>query len=205
MGSFNITTDIDMAISALSSGAKVVSLSESDPNLINLGAMAATVLLPPVEAIMEFVDGNVEVASIIYDEYMMRPEVESYLCALYTSIRFTPNNIVIYIGKDEAEIGLVNQLITTFLTYFARYGNGHLEFMDMGLYRSYLYDLVNFNQLVLNIQNINYYPVNANVVPKIAQDMQFFREPNEVIDEFLRYARACQKSGKLIERMCRFV
>lgn len=204
MGSFAISTSIDDAITNLAMSNKVVSLSESDPDLINLGAMPATILLPPVEAIMEFVDGNVDVATAIYDAYLMQPEVESYLCALYTSIRFTPNNILIYIGQDEAEVGLVNHLILHFTTYFVMPFNGAYAFMDMGLYRSYLYDLVNFEQLVLNLQEHKYYPVNANVIPKIANDMQFFRTPEEVSKEFLNYVGACQRSGRLVERMCSF-
>lgn len=198
MGQIAVTDNIDQAYRSLSLGVKVISLSESDQQLITAGALPGVILSPPVDAVMEFVDGNYEMSYRIYDEYIKRPEVESFICAIYTCVRFTNENVLIYIGKDDVELGLINRVLDTLFTFFIIITDQGTKFTNIGLFKSYIYDIIDFSCLVLNIDLSNFY-FDPQAGPKIANEIGYFR-PQSIVEEFYDYVYACQQNGNLLKR-----
>lgn len=120
-GNIVLVQDADAAIGyVVNAGYKVIALSEdSDALMQYLGpdnVIKATVLLPPCDAMSALIDNNVELFNNIYMNYLLtNEECVNFQDILILSI-LRGINLVIYIQKDELELGFFNSFHYHMLT-----------------------------------------------------------------------------------------
>lgn len=81
------------------------------PELKNI--YEASILIPPTEILMEWVDGNSMVMNVEYPKYLMSKECDDMIVALIAAL--TQKNIILYIPAEE--FGVFGQLLLNHIYY----------------------------------------------------------------------------------------
>lgn len=184
IGQLLITIDIDLVNDTLTNGVgKVLVLSENQDNktiFSSPNVIPASILLPPYESVMADLDGNTEMANIEYINYLCRKEPDMFICAILAAL-LKGINILIYIGKDEAEMPFVSSLIRLLYDqYGITIGTEHHQFMYNKAYdavidsKLYLYELITYQDFFI------LYPETVMIpdylIPKLIVDMNPYVE-----------------------------
>lgn len=111
--------DAEQFIFSTNGGIIIYIAEDVDPRFINNPCIVtAGVLNPPVAAIHMELDGNIEQANIMYDQYLMSEEIEAFVRIIMAAC-VKNKAIAIMFGKDELNMKSPSMFIN-FL--FKRYG-----------------------------------------------------------------------------------
>lgn len=179
IASIYLVTDIGTASAARQMpSTRIVSLTEEQEYMCMIpDAVVATVLLPPYESMMFLSDGDYNTFKDVYMGYLTQSaEVNMFLAIIMRSVLIEGNNIVIFVPRDEMELGFF-QVFAEYLTvaygvvigtdtspfmYNPQYDGSNCEIMYMNNFMSYHELLVNFPQ---------YVTFSPQVVSKLVTDM----------------------------------
>lgn len=156
LGRLGITTDVEAARQLLfNDSSRILLLSEEPIMEKSDRVIPATILLPPYTCVMAALDNNIEVACDEYINYLSSREPDMFICTVIAALK-NGMNILILLGKDEAEVGFSNwlgsYLANVFGIVMATDKNGFMYnnvFDPMILAKLYMYDLITSEELFI--------------------------------------------------------
>lgn len=195
-GNIVITTDTNVINRALyEDSAKVLYLCDEDISSngsIQLGykVVKSSILLPPYEAVCAMIDNDPALFLQLYTNYLGSPDLDIFI-TMIMKILMDDQNIILYPGRDEAEMAFIPILSQYFMNYFGVaigniYERSMFNFAAVPtiLNKMYLYELIDYNEFFI------LYPVAApiipDIVPKLIQEMNpYVSEPSMPV--YLKY------------------
>ena len=198
--------EFDQFVFSNNGGMAIYIAEEIDPRFMNHPCIIpANILNPPVHAVQAELDGNLEQANFMYDQYLMSEDVEVFVRIIMAAcIKQTP--IAIMFGRDECNM----QSSSMFINFlFKRYGivvgiNGKLNpFIDI--------NYVPQNLAILYCTNIIDYPsymcmhpdmpIDQISLPKLIVDVNPYvldKSFAGYLDYFERKKNSCREYGRFI-------
>lgn len=211
-GTIYITCDIEMVKNSIYNNCKVVAITENaesinTPDLTNVSI--ASILLPPYQAVMAEMDGDMGTFYNLYGQHLATKEADSYICLIIAAL-VRGINILIYIPKDE--FGLT--FTSAFMQYLQMvYGitvgtenipcNYNPEFNAVLCNRLYIHEFIIYEEFMVA------YPANVSisveVIPQLMFDMEGYYPPlhneQEAVIFFNNYKnRIKQNNNKFLIR-----
>lgn len=168
-GSIYLVTDFDMANASALNGSKVLFVGELNRQIPDY-FIAASVLLPPYESVSAEIDGNIDAANYIYEQYLDTSEpcfgmFATILVALYNGV-----NIVLYIDGGH-DLSYINVLLKYFdVRYGLRIGTQFQPFSYVEAFNpqtavilySYLDGFIDEYKLMMNIPDLSIIKIMSN-------------------------------------------
>lgn len=179
IGSIYLVTDIGTASTARQMPAtRIISLTEEpEYSCMIPEAVIGTVFLPPYESMMFLSDGDYNSFRDVYMNYLTQSaEVNLFLSIVMMSVLVEGNNLVIFIPRDEMELGFFQ----VFAEYLVRFygiaiGTDVSPFMYNPQYDGsncevmYLNGFMTYQELMVNFPA--YVTFSPQVVSKLILDM----------------------------------
>lgn len=103
VGTCYLVTDHQMALNCASQ-SRVVSVTEGNPFGNTIQVVEASILMPPYQAMVAQIDGNMEKFSQEYLAYLSSSESVNSLIAIIGRALLQGINITLFIPKDEAQL-----------------------------------------------------------------------------------------------------
>lgn len=195
-GTIYVVTDIAVASTARQMPlTRVITLSEDPEYTIALpDAVRGTVFLPPYESMMFLSDGDYMNFREVYMNYLINSaEANLFLSIIVKSVLIQGNNIVIFVPREEAELGFF-QVFSEYLINFygIAVGTDQNPFMYNFSYdgsnceRMYLNGFMTIDELMVNFPPVTLF--SPPVVEKLAAEMgQLIPLHNASIDELSQW------------------
>lgn len=190
-GSIILVQDIEAVIEYAKVGFKVITVAEdnSDQLAYMVGpVIKATILLPPCDAMQLLIDGQYDAFNSLYLSYLST----NYECLSYQDILVLSAlkgiNMVLYIPKDELELGFYDALYFYMLNYRGIMIGNAMQNIPFSTSQLPAFDIYNLERLYIGEfitagEYITYYPVNEPV--NAQTEVQLITElygPNSMID-----------------------
>lgn len=190
-GSIILVQDIEAVIEYAKVGFKVITVAEdnSDQLAYMVGpVIKATILLPPCDAMQLLIDGQYDAFNSLYLSYLST----NYECLSYQDILILSAlkgiNMVLYIPKDELELGFYDALYFYMLNYRGIMIGNAMQNIPFSTSQLPVFDIYNLERLYLGEfitagEYITYYPVGEPV--NAQTEVQLITElygPNTMID-----------------------
>lgn len=157
--SLYLTSDQNMIANNINN-CKVINVTEHGIFLDHPNSVAATIMLPPIDALMADTDNDIASLRNIYWNYLLSDEPTKFM-ALICTVLNKGINIFMYIPQEEISefsyIGILMEYIRT--VYGLCVGTPQSQFMFDVNYTQYIADLLFNNDLL----DANEYLRNANV------------------------------------------
>lgn len=195
-GTIYVVTDITVASTARQMPlTRVITLSEDPEYTIALpDAVRGTVFLPPYESMMFLSDSDYINFREVYMNYLINSaEANLFLSIITKSVLIQGNNIVIFVPREEAELGFF-QVFSEYLINFygIAVGTDQNPFMYNFSYdgsnceRMYLNGFMTVDELMVNFPPVTLF--SLPVVEKLAAEMgQLIPLHNASIDEISQW------------------
>ena len=103
VGTCYLVTDHNM-IPNLAYQSRIVSVTEGNPFGNDIQVVEASVLMPPYQAMLAYVDGDMARFKIEYANYLINTEAVRTLTAIIGKALLNGVNITLFIPKDEAQL-----------------------------------------------------------------------------------------------------
>lgn len=157
-GSIYLTSDPNMIINNINS-SKVINVTESPIYVEHPNSVKASILLPPIDALMADQDNNIELLRNIYYRYFVSDEVTEFM-AIICAVLNKGVNIFMYVPGEELRefsyVGILLEMISN--TYGIYIGTSQRQFAFDSRFNQYIADLL-FNN---NLLDINIYMKEAD-------------------------------------------
>lgn len=181
---------------------KIILIGEPDQNLIkHFNAISGSLFMPPYEAVMEEMDGNLEAFEKIYFHHLFSSECQEYIALIFRAI-YEGKKILLYLTKDESELTYSKSLLKYFANVFGLLISTSVE-VQAGFNQHYsnavcdllyLYDLFNYNEYFFNR---NESPIPTIILQKLVSEMNPYvvsRTEMEYQNYFANFQRAVKGS-----------
>lgn len=195
-GSIYVTSDIDMALNLSTTHTIICVSGETDQYqdfIRATNASIGTILLPPYEAVAAKLDGNIEQFNNVYVSYLSQSEPLMFMSIVLRAL-YNGKNILLYITKDELQMGYMNTLAQYFRYNFGIiFGSEHNQYyfdhnyLPQALSIMYMNDLMTGYELLSSFPpNIDLRVVNVNMVSKLAIEISPYIESGDM-DSYANY------------------
>lgn len=159
-GSIYLVMDVETAsVSKQMPKTRIVSLTE-EPEYMKFipDSIVGSVLLPPYESMIYLTEGDYNNFREVYSRYLMgSPEVDLYLSVIIRAVLVEGINIIIFIPKEEGELGFFQVLADYLFNCFGIVvGSNMNQFMYNPVYdgsnceRMYINGFMNMEELMIN-------------------------------------------------------
>lgn len=176
-GNLYITNDVNMVYNMIAT-SRVIIIGQPDTNFVNqTGASIGSILLPPYNASMCEMDGDINSFVNIYTSYLSNIEQTTFIAhiikALYEGI-----NLVFYLSKDESEL-MYSKVLLQYLEFYYGIKVGTVEqpfvYYNTPEYNSVICNLLYQLDLISNEEFfINYpigIPIDNNSIVKLIREI----------------------------------
>lgn len=146
---------------------KIIIIGEPEPHIIeNYNAISGSLFIPPYEAVMQEMDGNLENFRMIYYRHLFSVECQEYIALIFKAL-YSGKNILLYLSKDESELMYSKVLIEFLSTNFGLYispdpntpAGFQQQFSTIVCDLLYTHDLFTFEELLMNRDNQSFNPM----------------------------------------------
>lgn len=178
-GTIFVVTDVMVASTAMQMPqTRIVTLSEDQEHFVALpGAVPGTVFLPPYESMMFLAEGDAVNFRDVYFKYLMNSiEANLFLSIICKSVLIEGNNIVLFVPRDEAQLGFLQVLLEYLINFYGiMLGTDQSPFMYNFSYdgsnceRMYINGFMTVEELMINFPPVT--PFSIPVVEKLVIDM----------------------------------
>ena len=188
-GSIYLTDDPGMIANNLDR-CKVVNVTENGLFLNHPNSIKATILLPPLDAMMADIDNNIDLLRNIYWQYFLSDEITEFMAIICTVLN-RGVNIFMYVPKDEINefsyIGILLEFIRN--VYGIYVGTNTSQFGFDINYTQYIADLLFNNNLLSGEEYLQYSNISIAPIESIVKLDQCFRPYiiNKTIDSIREY------------------
>lgn len=179
---------------------KIILIGEPDKDLmVEFNAISGSLFMPPYEAVMEEMDGNIDGFRNLYYHHLYSNECQEYIALIFRAL-YEGKKILLYLSKDESELMYSRVLIEYFASVFGlmisvspeRPANFNQQFANIVCDLLYLYDLFSINEYFMNrIES----PIATMILQKLISEMNPYVE-NRTLEQyqlyFSKYQRAVQ-------------
>lgn len=199
-------SEFDQFVFSNNGGMVIYIAEEINPRFINHPCIIpSNILNPPVQAVQAELDGNLEQANFMYDQYLMSEDIEVFVRIIMAAcIKRTP--IAIMFGRDEVNM----QSSSMFINFlFKRYGivvgiNGKLNpYIDINhipedLAIMYCTDMIDYPAYMCMHPDL---PIAQISLPKLIVDVNPYvidKSFAGYLDYFERKKNSCREYGTFI-------
>lgn len=190
LGTLYLTYDLNMCI-ANAGVCRTVIVSE-DPTANSLpNVVGGSILMPPYEAMMQLIDGNMQEFQRLYDQYLYSPVPDKMIILLIQALR-QGINLILYLDKD-AEKTFASTLVQHFFyAYGITIGTPLNPFMydsqyeEVILSKMYLYGNISVEQFFVMYPETGYIQ-DPIVINKLIADVQPNMIPSSSLEEYVLY------------------
>ena len=160
---------------------KIIMIGEPDTSLAQeFNAIAGSLFMPPYEAVMQEMDGNLQAFHDIYANHLMSIECQEYIALIFRAL-YEGKNILLYLTKDESELayskvllefmaGAYGLLISPNIDIPASFSQTKSTVVSDLLY---LYDLFTIEEYFINRLSE---PINGAVLGKLVNELNPYVE-----------------------------
>lgn len=159
-------------------GGKVIYIVEEPEQQFSMhpSVVSAGALLPPIDAIQNELDGFLDRASMIYEEYLKSQEADSYISIiLAAAIKEIP--IGIMFGSDELNMKFPEMFINFVYRYYGLVigvpnkltSYIEVEYMPFVLAKLYNMNIIDYATFMTRHPQL---PIHQSVIPKLAYDIK---------------------------------
>ena len=93
---------------------KIISIGELDRSIASqFNVLSGALFMPPYEAVMQEMDGNIEGFRLAYFNHLYSPECQEYIALIFRAL-YGGTNILLFLSKDESEL-LYSKALLEFL------------------------------------------------------------------------------------------
>lgn len=182
-GTIYVTDDINMAMN-LAPTHTIICVSGETHNyqeFINVtNASVASVLLPPYEAVMQELDGNLMAFKDIYYTYLSTNEPHQIIALILRAL-FNGKNILLYCTKDESKMNYMKFLLMYLYENFGIIvGTQNNPFGFDPRYELIILNVLYLNNLMNADEYLSNYPIihnsidDPNILLKLANELKPF-------------------------------
>ena len=193
-GQLTVCTEPAEAKALYDQGWKVICLSEvNEYKDIMPDAMLGSVFLPPYESMDLLLDGNMDMFSIAYSEYLFNSNEVEMMISIIMAAMYQGINIVLMISRHEYELGFYQIFAncvasaTGILIGFSMYMPAAYDpkFNDQNMARLYMDGFINYADLLVFTDN----PIiNPYVCIRVCNDIGYItKDAQEAIDYISSY------------------
>lgn len=204
-GSIILAQDIEAVIEYARVGYKVITVTEDNLDqityMIGGPTIKATILLPPCDAMQLLMDGQYDAFNSLYLSYLST----NFECLNYQDILVLSAlkgiNMVLYIPRDELELGFYDTLNFYMLNYRGILIGNAMQNVPFNFSQVPAFDIYNLERLYIGEfitagEYITYYPINEPVNPQTI--VQLFVE---LYGSVIANSFDINKMTQMIERM----
>lgn len=178
-GSIVLAQDVEAVIEYAKHGFKVITVTEDNTDQLSYLAgplIKATILLPPCDAMQLLMDGQYDAFSSVYLNYLST----NYECLGYQDILILSAlkgiNMVLYIPKDELELGFYDVLYFYMLNYRGILIGNAMQNIPFSTSQTPAFDIYNLERLycgdfITAGDYIIYYPSTEPINPQTVVDL----------------------------------
>lgn len=174
-GSLYLTSDISMVANNLDK-CKVINVTENGIFLEHPNSIKATILLPPLDAMMADADNDINSLRNIYWSYFLSDDVTEFMAIICTVLN-RGVNIFMYIPQEEINefsfIGILLEYIRT--VYGICVGTISSQFGFDINFTQYIADLLFNNNLLPAEEYLQYSNISVAPIESIVKLDQYFR------------------------------
>lgn len=206
-GTIYVTSDLNMVQSNINT-SKVLMVTnepilEGHPNKV-----AATILLPPTQAIIADADDDIQTFQTMYYQYLISDEVTEFFSLLFYILHIGVN-ILMYIPKEDVKsLDYVGFLLAFFTNnYGIQVGTDQIpfafnpQFEGMIADMLYLNDLIDYVDLLMNFSVLT---INDGSIMKLYNDIRPYVQMQSVIEMrnyFNQYQMQIMKRNTFVEKV----
>ena len=188
-GSIYLTSDINMIANNIAT-SKIINVTENAIFLQHQNSVKATILLPPIDAIMADSDNDIDTLHSIYWSYFLSDEVTEFM-AIICTVLYKGVNIFMYVPEEEIrEFSYIRLLLDYIrLTYGLYVGTPNQQFSFDLNYTQYIADLLFNNNLLSSEEYLMYSNIENAPIESIIKLDQYFNPyiVNKSIDSLRKY------------------
>ena len=186
---------------------KIILIGEPDRDIItNYNAISGSLFMPPYEAVMQEMDGDIRAFRDIYVQHLFSPECQEYIALIFRAL-YEGKNILLFLSKDESELSYSKVLLEFMANVY-----GLLISLDINISASfsqtkssivsdllYLYDLFTLEEYFLN--RIETEPINGAIMGKLVNELNPYVDQRTYQcynDYFMRLGLMIKNKGRIV-------
>lgn len=180
---------------------KIIMIGEPDKELmINFNAISGSLFMPPYEAVMEEMDGNLEAFRHKYFVHLFSAECQEYIALIFRAM-YEGKRILLYLSKDESEMWYSKLFIEFMMTTFGLcisisddQATFNMQYSDAVCDLLYLHDLFTYHEYFRNRNESLIQPI---VMQKLVMEMNPY-VPERTLENYQAYYTNFQKAVKSV-------
>lgn len=205
-GTIYMTSDLNMVQSNINN-CKVLMVTNEPLFEGHQNKVAATILLPPTQAIIADADDDMETFQTLYYQYLISDEVTEFISLIFYVLH-TGINILLYIPSEDVKsldyVGFLLSFISN--NYGIKIGTDNIPFDFNNNYQSLICDMLYLNDLIDYKDVMMTFPmsiVSSMCIDKLYSEMRPFTRSDDVIfrrNYFINYQNKILRN-KFIENV----
>lgn len=204
VGTCYLVTDHNM-IPNLAYQSRIVSITEGNPFGNAIQVVEASVLMPPYQAMLAQVDGDMNRFKIEYVNYLMSTDAVRALLAIIGKALLQGVNITLFVPKDEAQlfidillefmVGAFGIVVGTQNRPFALLGNASV-FINQSCY---ICDVITLSEFLAEVpRDLKLF---ESIAHKVGMDYDLFYDLNYIVNYTAMLWDQQHLNGHLLERV----
>lgn len=174
-GSLYLTSDISMIANNLDK-CKIINVTENGIFLDHPNSIKATILLPPLDAMMADADNDINTLRNIYWSYFLSDDVTEFMAVICTVLN-RGVNIFMYIPQEEVnEFSFISILLEYIRTVYGICVGTTINQFGFDInFTQYIADLLFNNNLLVAEEYLQYSNISIAPIESIVKLDQYFR------------------------------
>ncbi len=190
MGTLYLTYDLNMCIA--NSGVRRTVIVSEDPVANNLpNVVGGSILMPPYEAMMQLIDGNIQEFNKLYHEYLASPVPDKMIVLLIQALE-QGINLLLYLDKDAEKTFATTLMEHFFYAYGIIIGTPTNQFSydiaydEILVSKMYIYGNISVEEFFVRYPQSAYIQ-DPVIVSKLIYDVHPNMAPSSSLEQYILY------------------